>query len=246
MGNKPYYQHAGITIYHGDCREILPTLRQPDTCIVDPVWPNSVFPNVADPAALFASACELLTSERLVVHLGCTSDPRFLQGVPARYAYLRTCWLRYSRPSYRGRILVGSDVAYAYGIAPPSRKGRQLLSGEICASNNGTKLWATPKKAVKKSKHRNEIDYENLPHPAPRRYEHLTWLVNVFADKGVLDPFCGTGTTLAAAKNHGLPAIGIEIEERYCEIAAKRLAQETFDFSDRGDPGKSPLAEEGR
>ncbi len=224
---SPYYDHAGITIYHGDCRDILPELQQPDTCIVDPVWPNSVFPGVQDPQQLFHEMCFFLTSDRLVVHLGCTSDPRFLAAVPSRYPFLRTCWLRYARPSYRGRILVGSDVAYGYGIAPPSREGRHVLSGESIARNNSNKLQNTGRGSGTS----DEIAYKEMPHPAPRRLEHLKWLVKVFADKGVLDPFCGTGTTLEAAKEAGLPAIGIEIEEKYCEIAAKRLSQEVFQFS---------------
>lgn len=219
---KPYYDLDGVTIYHGDAREILPALTEHlDTCIVDPVWPNSVFPGVEDPFDLFSDICKLLTTKRLVVHLGCTSDPRFLAAVPECWPFLRTCWLRYSQPSYRGRVLIGSDVAYAYGEAPPARPGRHLLSGETNASRNHTKAQNTNRGRGDSS----EVDYSALPHPAPRRYEHLTWLVNVFVDQGVIDPCMGSGTTLLAAKNMGVPAIGIEIEEKYCELAAERLRQ---------------------
>lgn len=218
---KAYYEQDGVTIYCGDAREMLPELAQPAVCITDPVWPNSVFPGVTDPAALFAQVAALLTVDRLVVHLGCTSDPRFLAGVPARLPFVRVAWLRYARPSYRGRILVGSDVAYVFGDVPASRAGRRVLSGECVARNNSTKLQHTGRGQGTSE----GIEYDALPHPSPRRYEHVAWLTALYGDGGVLDPFSGTGTTLLAAKELGLPAVGIEIEERYCEIAARRLDQ---------------------
>src|SRR5947207_3100664 len=184
----PYYEHAGITIYHGDAREVLPQLVIPPVAITDPVWPNSVFINVPDPARLFAETAELLTVERLIVHLGCRSDPRLLHGVPSRLPFVRVCWLRYARPSFQSRILMGSDVAYVFGTIPPSRPGLRVLPGEVVARNSAMNRqhtrWGTGEG--------DDIDYANLPHRCPRRYEHVAWLVSIYGESSIIDPFCGS------------------------------------------------------
>jgi DNA modification methylase len=64
---------------------------------------------------------------------------------------------------------------------------------------------------------------DNMPHPCPRRLEHVLWLVHQFSDESVIDPFAGSGTTLVAAQSLGRKWIGIEISEDYCRLCVKRL-----------------------
>jgi DNA modification methylase len=76
-------------------------------------------------------------------------------------------------------------------------------------------------------------DYIGKEHPTEKPIPLFQWCLGIFPDtvECVIDPYVGSGTTLIAAKNLGVKAIGIEIEERYCEIAAKRLSQEVLDWS---------------
>src|SRR6266704_6890620 len=225
----PYYEHAGITIYCGDSREILPTLSA-ESIITDPIWPNSVFEGM-QPQQLLAETLQDAPGQRVVIHLGCDSDPRFLAAVPIRWPFLRVCWLDYARPSYKGRILYGSDIAYVFGEPPAPKPGAMLMPGKCMAQRIGEKIQREigGPTSAQKNYRRNKVQVGRA-HPCPRRIQHVQWLVKWFAGSSLIDPFCGSGTTLKAAKKLGVPAIGIEIEERYCEIAAKRLSQEVFDF----------------
>lgn len=202
----PYYQQDGATIYHGDALEVLPELSSYDVVITDPIWPNcgKVFPG-ADPWGLLAASLPHVgNAERLIIVLGLDSDPRILLAVPESWPFLRTCSLKYSCPSYKGPILYDRDVAYVFGRGWLSVPGTNVLPGETVHTTT-----REPKP----------------DHPCPRRLTHMSWLVKWYTrpEHTVLDPFAGSGTTLLASYMQGRNATGIEIEERYCEIAAKRL-----------------------
>lgn len=78
---------------------------------------------------------------------------------------------------------------------------------------------------------------EPIYHPTQKPTTLMIWCLEKRPkSNSILDPFMGSGTTLVAAKNLGRHAIGIEIEEGYCEIAAKRLEQEVFDFGEPAQP----------
>ncbi len=232
----PYYERNGITIYCGDCRTILPELGgHLETIITDPTWPDAAvkIAGQENPYTLFAEMCEVIPADtdRLVVQLGCDSDPRFLQGIPKRWPFLRVCWLDYARPSYKGRLLYTGDVAYGFGQPPASIKGRHVLPGKY-TSWKSDRLFERHTAGTASRSYvltgRDEIDH--LPHPCPRRLQHVEWLTWVFSDNAVCDPFLGSGTTAVAAKYLNRKFIGIEIKEEYCELAVKRLAQEVMDF----------------
>ena len=194
-----------------------------DSIITDPVWPNSIFPKVADPAELLLEVLLSCSADRCVVQLGCDSDPRFLSAVPARWPFVRLCLLEYARPSYKGRLVYGGDIAYVFGQLPP---GRKLIPG-LCISTRSDSLFRRGTWNGETNKFFNRPSGTQIAHPAPRRLQHVAWLCKWFAGASVLDPFAGSGTTLVAAKELGRKAVGFEIEEKYCELAAKRLQAST-------------------
>lgn len=212
----------GITLICGDALEVIPHLPAVDTLLTDPIWPNNSVVEFAgiDARKLLSDALNLVRAERLIIHLGSDSDPRLLEVVPVRWEFRRVCWLRFARPSYKGRHLNGSEVAYIFGPPLPASSfpGRQhLLPGESPTEGEHTMT---------------NSERRTAGHPCPRRLSHVRWLASYFAGDSILDPFAGSGTTLVAAQTLRRLATGIEKEERFCEVAAKRLEQRVLQFTE--------------
>lgn len=201
---------------HGDQRDgaklyvELGDRRKNLVVITDPVWPNApngMFPGVDSPTRLFRDAMmELPLPRKLIVILGCNSDPRFLETVRPDLPFVRAVWLRYEIPAARGTVLNSGDIAYVFGDHR-AQPGATLIPGE--ATSNGS------------------FGQARGAHPCPRDLDHMRWLVSrlTLPTDLIIDPFAGSGTTLLAAREHGREAIGFEIEPKYCDAAVKKLSQ---------------------
>lgn len=203
-----------IRIVHGDARAELPRLDlDPERTVVitDPPWPGPDVDIVGggdEALPLFREVAALVPriATRFVVQLGQLTDPRgLLESVPADLPFATVAWLRYMPPGYRGCFMQSADVAYVFGTVriPP---GRKVLSSECRTSGTRLERW-------------------DGDHPCPRNIAHLRWLLYWYAAKAdtIVDPFCGSGTTLAAAAELGLDAIGIDCDERWCAEAQGRV-----------------------
>lgn len=206
---NPYYEHESITIYHGDCREILPSLPIADLVLTDPPYGadtakrkahRTIRDNPAWPSADWDS-CRHPELVRLAIEHGKNA----------------MVW----GGNFYTDVLSPSG-AWLGWIKPEAETGFTLADMELCWSNGGF----SPRV---KTFNRRDGNF----HPTQKPLIIMRWCLGFFPDaKTILDPFMGSGTTLRAAKDLGRKAIGIEIEERYCKIAAKRMSQEVLNFGE--------------
>ena len=246
---QPYYSHAGITIYHGDCREILPTLPKCDLLLTDP--PYGVTQNAWDSTEAVlevfdATACPIV----------CTSQNPFTAELICRYRKRfkwSDVWEKTQATGFLNAkvmplrkhedVLVFCDgrMQYTPQIGTKPKENIRPHGNGSTSSNWGDFRagadFTEPRSIAQDECYPTSIvrfpNCQERDHPTQKPVELFGYLVRTYSleDWTILDPFMGSGTTLVAAKNLGRKATGIEIEERYCEIAAKRLSQEVFDFT---------------
>ena len=224
---KPYYQDGAVTIYHGDCMEVLPQLRG-DAVISDPPY-----------------------------GVGVPYGPSYDDARPDYWEWLRerVGAMRSAAPvaafTHRVRALSELDgwdwvAVWNKGGAFGSRVGNsplvagweQIFLYGIHSIGTGTKglpdvLTVHPEPAGNRGGHVGREKWSKglvAAHPVPKPLGLCRRLIDGLTVPGatVIDPFLGTGTTLVAAKDLGRKAIGIDIEEQYCEQAAIRCSQEVL------------------
>ena len=222
----PYYEHGGMTIYHGDCR-MFPAIKA-DLLVTDPPYGiGEARKNHLSRGKPFGSKGSQTRQQKAYgTDYGYGS---WDNAPPAQWLF---GWLR---DVTRYQIIWGGN----YFELPPS-------SGWLVwDKDNGRSdfadcelAWTNLDGAVRRIVYRwNGMLQQTMGHAKETRWHPtqkpvpvMQWAIQrAPPDCGtIFDPFMGVGTTLVAAKNLGRRAIGIELEERYCEIAATRLSQEVF------------------
>ena len=196
----PYYQDNAVTIYHGDCREILPQLEPVDLVLTDPPY-----------------------------GIGRIMKGGKGQGHWTLLAYGNE-WdkeapdLQFMMDSAVSLVIWGGN----YFPLPPSRCWFVWDKQNAVPTMGQCELaWTNADRPIQRFSW--PVGGVNFGHPTEKPLELISWSIEQSRTRGtILDPFMGSGTTLRAAKDLGRKAIGIEIEEKYCEIAAKRMAQEVL------------------
>lgn len=259
---KPYYEDRWVTIYHGDCRETLPSLGTVDHVLTDPPYARDVYvrltesnavtrPNVGQghpsprlqrltiPAvgkqgrpihdlkngALAMMAAGEIGAIDEMLDLVASEIARLTRRWALVFSDAETTWRWRSRLAEAGMRYVRTGAWIKPDAMPQMSGDRPSVGFEpctICHAQgamrwNGGGLPAVWTYNTSKGSSRPD-------HPCPKPMGLMLKLVEQFTDKDetILDPFMGSGTTLLAAKEWGRRSIGIEIDEKFCEVAATR------------------------
>lgn len=249
----PYYDEDGITIYHGDCREAMETISPlgVDMVLADPPYGDTSLPW----DRLVAGWLPIVT--RVVPErapLWCFGSLRMFLRVSEDFDSAgwrlaqEIVWEKHNGSSFhadRFKRVHELAVQYYRGAwgdvwkkpittrdatrRTVRRKERPPHTGDIA---NSTYVSADGGPRLARSVMQVRSCHGHAQHPTQKPLGILTPLIEYSCpfEGLMLDPFVGVGSSLVAAKRLGRRAIGIEREERYCEIAAKRLAQGVLDF----------------
>jgi hypothetical protein len=214
--SAPYYQDESVVLYHGDCRE-LPAWLEADVLVCDVPYGVDYRSNQRRQTLARSIAGDKDTSVR----------DDILEAWGDRPALIFGTW-RIPRPAGTRALLVW-DTKGALGMGAmdlpwkPAHQEIYVLGKGFRGRRDTDVLSVAPVQS---------LGYNGREHPHEKPVTLMKKLIDKCPDGTVADPTAGVGPTLVAAKQLGRKAIGVELDERYCEVIAKRLAQGVLDFGD--------------
>lgn len=215
-----YYSDDNVTLYHGDCLAVLPKLEGITALVTDPPYGINYKTSASRSNKSGAKNWSAIEGD------AAPFDPAHLLGYPTV-------------------VLFGGNHFADKLPASPGWLVWDKLNGleskrEIGFNNSADveMAWTNLPKPARLFSHRwmgllrdSELHHQSL-HPTQKPVALMRWVLTATTspDDLICDPYAGSGATLVAAKELGRKVIGVELEERYCEIIAKRCSQDVFDF----------------
>jgi len=216
---KPYYQDDYITIYHGDCREILPSLEKVDLVLTDP--PYGIHHSSNHGASWQGQ--EIVGDESTVLR---DFILRECEGIPM---FIFSTWkidIPHDLVDIDGVLIWDKGPAFGMGdLAFPWKMSWEMIIVVAGAVGAPGIFVGRRDEGVLRGHIQVSWESKGRRHPHQKPVSLVTHLLTHTSASTILDPFLGSGTTAVAAKKLNRKCIGIEIEEKYCEIAANRCRQ---------------------
>jgi DNA modification methylase len=221
---KPYYQDDLVTLYHGDCLEVTYWLEA-DVLVTDPPYGVAWLTRetyggkmngkgaVREKDAV-ANDRDTLARDEVVRLWG--FKPFIMFGA----------W-KIQRPDPIDSLLIWHKAGMPPG---PTNAAFMTQHEEIYVRGSGFRKSAPPLRSVITTNEHRPTTVMAIGHPTPKPIGLMETLIDRCIQGVIADPFAGSGATLIAARNLGKKAIGVELEEKYCELIATRLSQQAFDL----------------
>ena len=218
---KPFYQDEWVTIYYGDCREILPSLPKVDLVLTDPPYGVDIASKDRVGGSVLANNTQHIVSDWDKERLDQSMVDLILQSAYTQMIFggnyiadllpPSPCWLIWNkRGDYPSNNFADCELIWT-SMDKPSRIYKYFWQGML--------------QQDMKNKERHY-------HPTQKPVSLMKWcILQANQPQVILDPFLGSGSTIRAALDLNRKCIGIEIEEKYCEIAAKRCSQGVMKFN---------------
>jgi len=215
----PYFQNDLVTLYHGDCLEIAEWLEA-DVLVTDPPY------GIAWEAGALndKKATRLESTQSIASDESLEARDKALTAWGKKPGIVFGTW-KMERPKGTTNLLIWHKSNKQPGVMTnPFYSNHE----EIYVIGNG--FLGKPMQSVITTNEHRGMQPRLIGHPTPKPIGLMEILVKKCPEGVLADPFAGSGATLIAARNLGRQAIGVELEEKYCELIASRLSQDAFDF----------------
>jgi site-specific DNA-methyltransferase (adenine-specific) len=233
-----YYQDDYVTLYHGDCLEQTAWLDA-DVLVTDPPYGIAWTPRKGSYGKV-GSNKTLYKIDPIANDDSIQVRDKALELWASKPAIVFGSWRAKKPKGIENRL-----IWHKAGMPPgPSRAPFMTNDEEIYVIGKGFRPSSPPLRSVLTTNEHRPSAVRDIGHPTPKPISLMELLIDRCPEGLIADPFAGSGSTLLAARNLGRKTVGVELNEEFCELIAKRLSQDTFDFSKLTEQVKETYTQE--